>query len=133
MENQENQTGLRHCQAVTADGRGCRSFAVNEKGWCYIHDPEKAAQRTEARSKGGKHSARASRIDKLMPPRLKPVYALLERSMAEVYKGNLKPATGTALAAIARACVAVLEAGELEERVRDMETKLQDNSEIKKR
>jgi hypothetical protein len=44
--------------------------------------------------------------------------------MVEVYKGYIPASRGTAMAAIARACVNVLTAGEIEKRVRDLESRM---------
>jgi hypothetical protein len=58
-----------------------------------------------------------------MPPRLVPVFDALEVALAEVHAGTLDPKQAMAMAAIARAMVSVLTAGEIEQRVRDIEQK----------
>jgi hypothetical protein len=59
----------------------------------------------------------------LVPPRLVPIFDVLESALSEVHNGDLSPSQGTAMATIAKALVAVLTAGELEERLRDLERK----------
>jgi hypothetical protein len=49
------------------------------------------------------------------------VYDRLETALGEVHDGTLKPGQAVAMAAVAPAMVAVLQAGELEERLRVLE------------
>jgi len=57
-----------------------------------------------------------------MPPRLIEVYDRLELALQETHTGDLDPRSATAMAALARAMVAVLTSGELEERIRNLES-----------
>ena len=84
-------------------------------------------KRLEARARGGKNSARAARLRRLVPPRLIPVYDRLEKALEEVHTGELESKQATAMAALARAMVAVLTSGELEERVRGLEDRIKGN------
>lgn len=88
---------------------------------CLWHDPERAQARAEARRRGGANRAGVVRLRRLVPPRLIPVFDKLEQALSEVHDGTLKPGQAVAMAALARAMVAVLQAGELEERVRRLE------------
>jgi len=122
---EENQTeSKRLCRSPNRDGSPCRARA-HADGYCFSHSPNMAVKRTEARSKGGTNSAKSIRLRALVPPRLIPVFDKLEAALDEVYGGKLEAKQGTAMAAIARAMVAVLTSGELEERVRDIESKLE--------
>ena len=56
-----------------------------------------------------------------MPPRLIPVFDRLETALARLDAGELEPKRAQAMAAVARAMVSVLQAGELEERLRRLE------------
>jgi len=56
-----------------------------------------------------------------------PVYDRLEKALEEVYIGRLESKQATAMAALARAMVAVLTSGELEERVRGLEDSIGGN------
>ena len=114
------------CKSRTRNGEPCRGFAM-EDGYCFSHSPALEKKRQEARAKGGKNSARAARLKRLVPPRLIPVYERLETALIEVHDGELESKQATAMAALARAMVAVLTSGELEERVRDLETRIGGN------
>ena len=106
------------CIAVRKDGQPCTAFAL-QGGRCVGHRP--AAQ--AARRKGGLASARSARLGKLVPPRLLGVYDALEDALGEVHGGELDPRAATAMASLAGAMVRVLTAGELEERVRQLENR----------
>ncbi|MDG7041503.1 MAG: hypothetical protein JRN22_00425 [Nitrososphaerota archaeon] len=122
-ESQAKATEYNRCKSNTRDGSPCRAWA-GEDGYCFSHDPALAAKRAEARAKGGRNSARSARLRALVPPRLLPVYDKLETALDETHNGTLKPSQAGAMAALARAMVAVLTSGELEDRVRDIENRL---------
>jgi hypothetical protein len=111
------------CTATRADGQPCRAPALPGSGYCLNHDPNRAAERQAARERGGRNRADAVRLGKLVPPRLLPIYGLLEAALREVHDGTLDPRAATAMASLGRALVAVLTAGELEGRVRDLEAR----------
>jgi hypothetical protein len=56
-----------------------------------------------------------------VPDRLRPVFDTLNAALDAVNDGKITPAQGSAMAGIARALVAVLQAGEIEERLRRLE------------
>jgi len=43
----------RTCIATTQDGAPCRAYALADSDYCYQHDPDRAVERREARSRGG--------------------------------------------------------------------------------
>ena len=109
------------CAAIRKDGKPCSVRVVVDGRHCFAHAPAHAAKRAEARARGGKHRANAARLQRLVPPRLVPVFSQLEWALSGVLAGTVEPAQATAAAAVARAMVAVLTSGELEQRVRDLE------------
>ena len=104
------------CVATRKDGQPCTASAGPD-GRCVGH--RRGAQ--DARRKGGRNSARAARLDRLVPPRLLSVYDALEEALGEVHDGALDPRVATAMASLAGAMVRVLTAGEVEERLRRLE------------
>lgn len=42
------------CQATTQDGTPCQAYAVAGSDYCFHHDPARAAERREARRRGGR-------------------------------------------------------------------------------
>ena len=109
------------CQARRKDNERCKAVVTLSSGYCAMHDPARQADVAAARVRGGRHSATSVRLSRLMPARLVPVYAQLEQALADVLADRLDPKNATAAAAISRAMVAVLTAGEVEERLRKLE------------
>jgi hypothetical protein len=122
------KTEPKRCKATKLNGEPCQAAAITPAGYCFTHEPKLSAERDRARQKGGKNSAKIVRIRGLIPPRLVEVYDTLEAALGEVHDGKLSPGQAGAMASIARAMVAVLESGQLEERVRDLEAKTGNNS-----
>jgi hypothetical protein len=118
-----------NCEGIRADGQPCKAKALPGKRFCWAHDETLAEKRDKARRQGGKNRANAARLRSLVPPRLVGVYDTLETAMAEVHDGRLVPGQATAMAALARAMVAVLQAGELEERLRSIENRVNSSGE----
>jgi len=108
------------CAAPRKDGRPCAAPPLAD-GRCFAHSPSTAADRAEARRRGGRNRSNAARLRGLMPPCLAPVFDRLETALAGTHAGELDPRQAQAMASLARALVAVLTAGELEERVRRLE------------
>jgi hypothetical protein len=108
------------CSATRKNGDPCSAPPLTD-GRCFAHSDTTAAARNAARRKGGANSARAVRLQALLPARLTPVYARLEAALTEVADGEMEPKVGQAVAAIARAMVATLQAGEIEDRLRRIE------------
>ena len=109
------------CTGMRRDGRPCTAMVLGDGAYCFAHDPTRAAERHAARRRGGQHRANLVRLRGLVPPRLISVYDRLESALGEVHDGTLQPGQAAAMAGLARAMVAVLQAGELEERLRALE------------
>lgn len=120
-------TGRPRCQGIkAADGKRCGSFR-GPSGFCFNHDPRNTEEaKREARALGGYNSSRAARMQRMLPPRLRPIFHKLEEAMDAVVDGSMAPTRATALASLASASVRVLEAGELEERMRKIEASADD-------
>ena len=116
-------TSRQHCAATRTDGRPCQAWALPTGRFCWAHAPEHAASQREARRRGGAHRANSARLHALVPPRLISVYDKLEQVLDEVIAGTLEPKYAVAAAAVARAMVSVLVAGETEQRIRDLEAR----------
>lgn len=110
------------CRAARTDGEACRARA-HDDGYCLSHSPARTDQMAAARRRGGQNRSRSARLRKLAPPALLGVYERLERALQEVHDGELDPRQAAAMASLASAMVRVLTAGELEQRVRDLEAR----------
>ncbi len=91
--------------------------------FCFAHDPTKAAERDEARRKGGANSATRQRLDRLVPASLRPMIGDLIAAMGEVHDGTLDPKQATAMAALAGAVTRAYGVGVLEERIATLESR----------
>src|SRR3954468_11625613 len=111
----------KRCEGTRRDGQPCQGPVLDGGTRCFAHDETKRAERDAARKKGGHRSASLARIHRLVPPRLVTVYDQLEAALQEVHDGTLPPGQALAMAGLARAMVAVLQAGEVEERLRAVE------------
>lgn len=109
------------CRGTRVDGQPCGSEIVGASGFCFAHDPDREEARARARRRGGRASSKLHRARKLAPPLLREVYDELALALDEVHRGYLSPHRAQAMAALARAMVTVLTAGELEERLRAIE------------
>ena len=109
------------CDGIRKDGQRCTMRVLVDGRHCMAHAPSLAAKRAEAQRRGGRNRSNAVRLRGLVPPRLSPVFDQLEGALGDVLAGTLPPQQATAAAAVARAMVAVLTSGELEERVRQLE------------
>ena len=109
------------CTATRKDGQPCTAQVLGDGRQCWAHDPALVEQRAQKRRLGGQNRATARRLTKLMPVRLLPVWDQLEQALADVLSGDLDPRQATAAAAVARALALILQAGELEERMRRLE------------
>src|SRR5262249_17938701 len=104
------------CRAIRKDGTHCHARAT-ASGLCFAHDPSAA----ENRRKGGHNRSNAARMLKLLPSRLRPVADVLQDAIEAVRDERMKPQQLQAMAAGAGALVKVIQVGELEERVRQLE------------
>ena len=109
------------CPAIKKDGTLCTANTSRD-GFCIGHSPH--AQ--EARRKGGYATSRAARASKLLPVRLRPIADILESALSEVHLGELRPQQAQAMASLAGALVKVIQSGELEERLRNLERMAKD-------
>jgi hypothetical protein len=120
MSNKRSNYEL--CGATRKDGSPCRARPL-DGGYCLAHSPAHVTQLIDARRKGGQNRSRANRLKRLAPPALLCVYERLEQALIEVHEGQLDPRQAAAMASLASAIVRVPTAGELEQRVRDLEAR----------
>ncbi len=99
------------------NGEPCNAPALSDSGFCFAHDPGREQERAQDRAKGGRNKSNIIRMRNMSPPRLIPIYDRLELALQQVHDRSLSPAQAGAMAQLARALAALLQAGELEERL----------------
>jgi hypothetical protein len=110
------------CRGTKKNGEPCRLLAISG-GWCFAHSPALAEKRRAAYAAGGSASSVVARLKKLAPSRLGPVTAMLEDVLEGLNSGKKDARTAQAIATVSRALVAVITAGETEDRLRLLEEK----------
>ena len=123
----------RRCCGTTRGGAPCQAppYAIGEDGYCWAHSPANAEARRAAQAKGGRNRSTGARLDRLVPATLKPVLATLLDALDEVRGEDgqppaLTPQQAQAMAALARAAVAVYQVAEIEPRLAKLEEAAQD-------
>ncbi len=111
------------CESPTKRGERCRMAALPGRKYCLSHDPDPAtrARVRDGQITGGRNSARLARAVAKLPPDLRHVYDRLAQALDDLQAGTLEPGRATAMAAVARAIVAVLDAAASLERIADLE------------
>lgn len=115
------QGAAKRCKASRAGGQPCSNGIVLASGYCVMHDPARQAQLASIRSAGGKAKSNANRAAKMLPSQLRPVLDKLIAALDSVQDETLTPQQASAMAAVARAIVTVMTAGQVEERLRELE------------
>jgi hypothetical protein len=114
-------TRREQCAAIKSNGERCRGTVIEGSNFCFSHDPKLRQRKLEGNARGGHNRSSLVRMQQLVPPRLPSVYDRLEQALTDVHKGRLDPRVAHAMAALAKAMVSVIQAGEVEQRLRDLE------------
>ena len=110
--------GSGRCRGVTRDGSPCAAKPRPGADRCPWHDQDLAAKRREWSQRGSAARSNAARAKKGLPAGVltnEELRGLVGVTIKRVLAGAAEPAIGNSVAALARAYVAVAEAGALEE------------------
>ncbi len=105
------------CAATTAAGSPCSAQPVRADGYCYWHSPALAAERAEARRRGGQAKSNVNRAKRALLPAAMTVAdmeVLLDGVLRAVINGRLTPGIAVAAATVAKAKMQAAEVGRLE-------------------
>ena len=84
------------CKSIRKDGSPCQGHGLKQfDGYCIAHGPVDKVR--EWRSRGGKNSSTAARLDKRIPERLQGFVNDLAEGFIAVREGTLSPAVYTAM------------------------------------
>lgn len=130
----------KQCAAITKAGHQCSNAPVAGSEYCFIHAPETARQRSEARKKGGmaRHGravgsvtsalavakAAGVSVPKISLKTVDDVQRLLETCANNLLTLEKSIARERALASVAATALEVIKVGNLEDRLRALEERL---------
>ncbi|MCG3145280.1 MAG: hypothetical protein HONDAALG_02844 [Gammaproteobacteria bacterium] len=113
------------CKAKTNSGQACRSQAIKDSQFCFIHDPASGAARAKARKKGGERRRVSHYGDESIIPRevktLEDANKILAYTLAEVVPMENSIARARVLLALYDSFVKSFEIGEFEKRLQALE------------
>lgn len=112
------------CSAITGDGKPCKGKPLKGSEWCFSHHPDLAERRRQGAVKGGAGKSTTVRARKqFRSSSLEPadIHGLLSNALVQVAVGNMHPATGTAMATMSKALVAIEDATVIKERLEELE------------
>lgn len=119
------------CSGVKRDGTPCSAPTMGGSGFCVSHDPARVVQIAEWRRQGGAAKSNRARARKTIAAAAlstADLDAVLCNVLAKVVNGKLEANIGTAAATIAKAILAVREAGQLTDRLADVERLMRDGT-----
>lgn len=115
---------MKKCRYKRPDGRGCRANAIARSGLCFFHDPERAAERSQAQRAGGLRNKGAS-LPADTPDcdlnNVGDVVTLLGTTIIQVRRGQVDPRVANSVGYLSGILLKALEVGALEQRVSDLE------------
>jgi hypothetical protein len=114
------------CTATTKAGKPCSAHARPGKRVCLWHDAEAVEERRQNAAKGGQSRSNLSRLKRSLPTELlafSDVQGVLGAVLRDLLAGKLDPPVANAAANVARAFAAIAQAGEMEERLRELEAR----------
>ncbi len=112
------------CQAITKGGSPCGATPVPGDTRCAWHSPSWTEKRREWSKKGGASRSNKARAAKALGPEpmtLRELHVLLGVTVRGTLAGRVEPNVANAVASLSRAMTAVVQAGELEQRLSDLE------------
>lgn len=126
----------RQCKATTKRGEPCASYAVEGSDFCYWHAPELAESRKLARSNGGRarHGRKLGAAGTGTPVKLASladVVRLVEGAVGDVLELENSIARARAVGYLAGIAVKALEVSELEQRIVQLEQRMEAQNGIK--
>ncbi len=114
------------CKAKTRNGSRCPN-AASESGYCFTHDPDRAAERAAARKLGGFNRRTAARVSGDTPiviESMADVLNLVNAVIADTWQLDNSPARSRVLLACADTGSRALQIGELADRVKALEERI---------
>ena len=118
------------CKYMKSNGKQCGGHAQHGSVFCFFHDPEKRMEQQQARFKGGKQGKRAVLVDcdNIRITKLGDVIRLLNQTINQVRRGELDHKVANSVAYLSNVLVKTFEGEELQNRLEELEEKVQKES-----
>lgn len=113
-----------HCQQSKPDGTPCQAKPVNGSAYCFFHDPDKAEDRKQAQSHGGRQNkaqALPGEVEDIPVQNPQDVVTLLSVTINQVRKGELDPKVSNAVGYLANILLKAMEHGDISDRLNQFE------------
>ena len=120
MEN----NSLKRCQARTRSNKSCGAYATASSNFCFTHDPKRRRERAAAHKLGGRNRRRTFSDQPFPDCDVKTAQGLeefLAILMRETWKLENSLARSRTLCYLAATQKSILEVGEFEERITNLE------------
>jgi hypothetical protein len=118
-----DKTTKARCKGRTAGGAPC-NMKPTASGYCFNHDPARAADRAQARKRGGeaRHSPHVGDLGQIVqsPRRIPDVMTVLDYALTETLALDNGIQRGRLLVSIAAAYVDALKVGEIETQLKEL-------------
>ena len=114
------------CKATTKRGTRCPN-AAGASGYCFVHDPDKSAERALARRLGGynrRTTARMSGDEPVKVADISSVLTLINATIADTWVLENSPARSRVLLQAADVAMRAIQGGEWEARITALEARL---------
>lgn len=111
----------RRCTAEKKNGVRCGGIANLKSGRCWAHSPHTTQDEKRALSASRGRPAKLAKLQRLLPEDLREIFDTIMVSIREVYSGDLPPSRAMAISSLAGAAIRIVEASDLDARVRFLE------------
>lgn len=124
----------RGCKATTKAGKTCNGFAVGDGDFCFAHSPDRAAERADARRRGGharhgrKLGTAATGETVVTIATVGDILKLLEDTANDLYGLENSISRARALISLAGTATKTLEISEIEKRLEALEQRMNEPS-----
>jgi hypothetical protein len=118
------------CEFIGSGGDRCNAPSLRGKRLCFAHEPSVAAQRHEARTRGGKSRSKPRQVLPLTAGDMQlqsagDVLALLGQTISQVRRGEVDGRIANAVGYLCSVGLRALEGAGLEARLAALEARLQ--------
>lgn len=113
------------CTATAASGEPCRATPQADRPWCWHHDPDRDAERTEARRRGGRHRSNAERARKRLPGEVSAMLDVIVQAFHAADRGDYPPERAQTIATLASAYARLHDIGEHDVALDDLEARIE--------